>query len=102
MCGSVMLFSLYALLRLGFTDEGGLVHAVAVGAAQRSPHQHVGRPGPAAGAVRPRRNVPAHERTLDHLRGYADSRPVRVGNAAAEQLQLDIYGELIDSVYLFN
>ncbi len=37
---------------------------------------------------------------LDHWSGYADSSPVRVGNAASGQLQLDIYGELIDALYL--
>lgn len=41
------------------------------------------------------------ERTLDHLAGYADSRPVRVGNAAYNQKQNDIYGSLIDLLYLY-
>ena len=34
--------------------------------------------------------------------GYKGSKPVRIGNAAAEQLQLDIYGELIDTIYIYN
>lgn len=42
------------------------------------------------------------ETTLDHLKGYKHSPPVRCGNAAYDQFQLDIYGELMDSVYLFN
>ena len=36
------------------------------------------------------------------LAGYRDSHPVRIGNAAADQRQLDIYGEMIDSIYLYN
>ena len=39
------------------------------------------------------------EYTLDHLRGYEDSRPVRIGNAASEHLQLDVFGEVIISIH---
>jgi GH15 family glucan-1,4-alpha-glucosidase len=42
------------------------------------------------------------EQTLDHLSGFADSRPVRIGNNAHGQLQLDIYGEVIDAVHAFT
>ena len=42
------------------------------------------------------------EETLDHLEGYKGSSPVRIGNDAYRQLQLDIYGEFMDSLYLYN
>jgi GH15 family glucan-1,4-alpha-glucosidase len=95
-------FSLYALLRLGFTDEAASF--------MRWLSERLGDPEHAASAdLGPLRVLydldgkePSDERVLDHFAGYAGSQPVRVGNAAAGQLQLDIYGELIDSVYLFN
>ena len=40
-----------------------------------------------------------HEYELDHLPGYGGSKPVRVGNAAADQFQLDVFGELLDAAY---
>ncbi len=42
------------------------------------------------------------ETTLDHLSGHLDSRPVRIGNGAFDQQQLDIYGALLDAVYIAN
>ncbi|GAB2767816.1 glycoside hydrolase family 15 protein [Nocardioides salsibiostraticola] len=99
-------FSLYALLRLGFTDEAG---AFMGWLSERISEREREASTASKDDLGPLRvlydidgNVPEEEIELDHLRGYRDSQPVRVGNAAVHQLQLDIYGELIDSVYLFN
>jgi len=40
------------------------------------------------------------ERTLDHLKGYGNARPVRIGNGAFDQRQNDVYGAVLDSVYI--
>ena len=73
-------------------------------------HGLAGRPLPGADGRRVRCRVmygidgraDLSEVTLDHLEGYRGSRPVRIGNGAYKQLQLDIYGELMDAVYLYN
>jgi GH15 family glucan-1,4-alpha-glucosidase len=92
-------FSLYALLRLGFTEEAAafmdwLTHRF------RDERPRESGPLQIMYGIDGRSELP--EEVLDHLEGYRGSRPVRVGNGAANQLQLDIYGELIDSVYLYN
>ncbi|GGF46445.1 glucoamylase [Marmoricola endophyticus] len=93
-------FSLYALLRLGFTEEAAAFVAWLSRRLGETPSND--ELGPLRVLYDLDGNVPTEEHELEHLSGYRDSRPVRVGNAAVEQLQLDIYGELIDSVYLFN
>jgi GH15 family glucan-1,4-alpha-glucosidase len=92
-------FSLYALLRLGFTEEAGAFMAWLT---DRFRERMTGPSGPLQimYGIDGRSELPEEE--LSHLEGYRGSAPVRIGNAAADQLQLDIYGELIDSVYLYN
>jgi GH15 family glucan-1,4-alpha-glucosidase len=92
-------FSLYALLLLGFTEEAAafmdwLTERFRESAAPgKDPLQLMyGIDG----------RADLKEEELHHLEGYRGSAPVRIGNGAADQLQLDIYGELIDSVYLYN
>jgi len=94
-------FSLYALLRLGFTEEArAFIQWLSERLGEERDEDH--GLGPLRVLYDIDGKVPQEESVLDHLSGHCDSRPVRIGNAAVDQLQLDIYGELIDSVYLFN
>jgi len=92
-------FSLYALLRLGFTGEAASFMDWLTDRFKERKDRESG-PLQVLYGIDGRSELP--EEILDHLEGYRGSSPVRIGNEAADQLQLDIYGELIDSVYLFN
>src|SRR5215472_142736 len=90
-------FSVYALLGLGYLEE-----AAAFGIWVRD-RVLEGRPAhgrPLKIMYRVDGTSDLVEETLDHFEGWRGSRPVRIGNGAADQLQLDIYGEAMDSVYL--
>lgn len=90
-------FSVYALLRLGYAKEAGAFMAWVEKLCHDIKEQN--RLGIMYGIDG---HVQLEEKQLDHLEGYRCSRPVRIGNNAYRQLQLDIYGELMDSVYLYN
>ena len=92
-------FSLYALLRLGFTDEA---QAFVGWLMERLEERRDGATGPLQIMYGVDGRADLEEETLEHFEGYLGSVPVRIGNGAADQLQLDIYGELIDSIYLYN
>jgi len=92
-------FCVYALLRLGFTGEAEAFMTFLT--------KHISRHGSGPSGplqimygIDGRTELPEQE--LSHLEGYLGSAPVRIGNGAVDQLQLDIYGALIDSIYLYD
>ncbi|MEV4542288.1 glycoside hydrolase family 15 protein [Micromonospora echinaurantiaca] len=89
-------FSVHALLSLGFTDEATgylswLNDRIREARQENSPLQIMYRVDGSPDLT---------EEVLDHLEGYRGSAPVRIGNGAAGQLQLDIYGEALNAVHL--
>jgi GH15 family glucan-1,4-alpha-glucosidase len=90
-------FSIYALLGLGYVEEAA---AFASWLRDRGA-EAAGEGGrPLKIMYRVDGSSDLVEETLDHFEGWRGSRPVRIGNGAADQLQLDIYGEAMDSIYL--
>jgi GH15 family glucan-1,4-alpha-glucosidase len=90
-------FTVYALLRIGFQEEASrFMDWVQARVAELAPD----------GSLQPLYGIDGrhtiNEEILDHLEGYKKSRPVRIGNDAYRQLQLDIYGALLDAIYLYN
>jgi GH15 family glucan-1,4-alpha-glucosidase len=90
-------FTLYGLMRLGFTEESAaFMRWVEARCAELEPDGSL----QIMYGIDGRHDLPEEE--LPHLAGYLGSRPVRIGNAAADHLQLDIYGELLDAIYLYD
>jgi GH15 family glucan-1,4-alpha-glucosidase len=88
-------FSVYALLGLGFTEEAG---AFGAWLRDRVEERVGGIGGPLNIMYRVDGSSDLVEESLSHWEGYRGSSPVRIGNGAADQLQLDIYGEALDSI----
>ena len=90
-------FTLYGLMRIGFTDAAReFMDWLEARCHELNPD----------GSLQVMYGIDGRhtltEEVLDHFEGHKGSRPVRIGNAAYNQMQLDIYGELMDSVYLYN
>lgn len=91
-------FTIYILLRLGYIEEADkymeFINERIINS--RAPDGGL----PIMFTIRGETEIPEIE--LDHLEGYRGSKPVRIGNGAAFHKQFDIYGELMDAVYLNN
>ena len=89
-------FSVFALMRLGLRDEA---EQFASWLGDRVRERVNSDSGPLNIMYRIDGSADLKEDVLDHWRGYRGSTPVRIGNGAAGQLQLDIYGEALDSIF---
>jgi len=91
-------FTIYILLRLGFSEEADAYMEFISERILKSRSPDGGLP--IMFTIRGETEIPEIE--LHHLDGYRGSRPVRIGNGAAFHQQFDIYGELLDAIYLNN
>ncbi|UCJ14654.1 glycoside hydrolase family 15 protein [Pseudomonas sp. MM211] len=91
-------FTVYAFMRLGFTEEANAfmrwVRERVDDCSETPAHLRI------LYSLRGQHELP--ETSLDHLAGHGGAQPVRIGNEAHDQVQLDIFGELLDAVYLAN
>jgi GH15 family glucan-1,4-alpha-glucosidase len=90
-------FTVYALMGLGFLEEAA---AFMEWVQKRCESASLEKDVMIMYAVDGSEHI--EEQVLGHLSGYRDSKPVRIGNGAVGQRQIDVYGELMDSVYLYN
>ncbi|KAL2757579.1 glycoside hydrolase family 15 protein [Sodiomyces alcalophilus JCM 7366] len=91
-------FTIYILLRMGYSQEADAYMHFINERLEKSLNPDGGLP--IMFTIRGETDIPEIE--LDHLEGYRGSRPVRIGNGAASHHQYDIYGELMDGIYLYN
>jgi GH15 family glucan-1,4-alpha-glucosidase len=89
-------FSVYSLLGMGFTEEAA---AFCGWLRDRVQERIGGDGGPLNIMYRVDGSSDLAEESLDHWEGYRGSAPVRIGNGAMDQVQMDIYGEALDSMY---
>jgi GH15 family glucan-1,4-alpha-glucosidase len=90
-------FTVYAFMRIGFTEEAHqFMQWMEARLREAGPHGKLQIMYGINGEHQ------LQETVLSHWEGYRGSGPVRIGNAAYGQMQLDIYGEMMDSVYLYN
>lgn len=93
-------FTVYVFLKMGFVDEAEAYINFIFDRIEDWHQAGASKPLPLMFSITGDTDLP--EYTLDHLGGYKDTKPVRVGNAATGHIQLDIYGELMDAIYLYN
>jgi GH15 family glucan-1,4-alpha-glucosidase len=93
-------FTVYVFLKMGFVDEAEAYINFIFDRIEDWHEQGGNKPLPLMFSITGESDLP--ELVLEHLGGYKDSKPVRIGNAATGHIQLDIYGELMDAIYLYN
>jgi len=93
-------FTLYALLRIGFKSEAADFMAFIEARCREAKFEAGVSPLQIMYGIHGEHEL--DETDLRHLAGHFNSRPVYIGNWAWKHLQLDIYGELLDAVYLYN
>ncbi|MBX9585394.1 MAG: glycoside hydrolase family 15 protein [Gemmataceae bacterium] len=92
-------FTVYGFMRLGLMEEAARFREWMT---ERAKEATKGPNGPIGLMYAVDGSPVPDEVELPHLDGYRGSKPVRVGNGARDQLQLDVYGALLDAAYLFN
>lgn len=93
-------FTVYVFLKMGYHEEAEAYINFIFDRITDCQSAGAGKPVPLMFSIDGFSDLPEVE--LEHLNGYKNTRPVRIGNAATGHTQLDIYGELMDSIYLYN